>query len=204
MICFDEKMGREFYRLNECKHHFCSDCLTSMCQMHVKEGTIQLLKCPNSECKEFVPIEIMAQVLDEEEFDRWERLMYQRTLDSMEDVIYCPKCSNPIIVDNVDSHAYCFVCKMDYCKLCKETWHTGNCLSEEEIIEKKVKNLNLNAADLIKMTDAEIRARFKDSAYVLKLKDKTIQTVDLSANETFLRNFKACPDCKARIEKIEG
>lgn len=44
MICFDEKLGSEFYRLNECKHHFCAECLTNMCQIHVKEGTIQLLK----------------------------------------------------------------------------------------------------------------------------------------------------------------
>lgn len=44
LICFDEKLGNEFYRLSGCKHHFCADCLTSMCQMHVKEGTIQLLK----------------------------------------------------------------------------------------------------------------------------------------------------------------
>ena len=44
LICFDEKLGSEFYRLNDCKHHFCAECMTSMCQIHVKEGTIQLLK----------------------------------------------------------------------------------------------------------------------------------------------------------------
>jgi E3 ubiquitin-protein ligase RNF14 len=44
LICFDEKLGGEFYRLSDCKHHFCAVCLGSMCQMHVKEGTIQLLK----------------------------------------------------------------------------------------------------------------------------------------------------------------
>jgi hypothetical protein len=44
MICFDEKLGTEFFRLNECKHIFCVECMISMCQMHVKEGTIQLLK----------------------------------------------------------------------------------------------------------------------------------------------------------------
>jgi hypothetical protein len=44
LICFDEKPGVEFHRLGECRHHFCAACLGSMCQMHVKEGTIQLLK----------------------------------------------------------------------------------------------------------------------------------------------------------------
>lgn len=124
MICFDEKMGAEFIRLNGCKHHFCLACMSDMCRMHVKEGTIQLLKCPNTECKEFVPIDVMSQVLTDEEFDRWERLLFQRTLDTMEDVIYCPKCTNPIIVDQSDSHAYCMICNLDYCKLCKDMWHS--------------------------------------------------------------------------------
>lgn len=44
LICFEEKLGAEFFRLSKCKHHFCSDCMSSMCQMHVKEGTIQLIQ----------------------------------------------------------------------------------------------------------------------------------------------------------------
>lgn len=43
LICFEEKLGKYFYRL-DCKHTFCADCLKSMCQMHVKDGTINLLK----------------------------------------------------------------------------------------------------------------------------------------------------------------
>ena len=65
----------------------------------------------------------MSQVLNEEDFNRWERLLFQNTLDKMEDVIYCPKCSNPIIVDTYDTHAFCMICKIDFCKLCKDTWH---------------------------------------------------------------------------------
>jgi len=43
-ICVEVKLGSEFFRLNNCKHQFCFDCMESMCQMHVQEGTIQLLK----------------------------------------------------------------------------------------------------------------------------------------------------------------
>lgn len=42
-ICFDEKLGQEFFRLNECSHHFCRECLTAYCQMHVKEGSVTQL-----------------------------------------------------------------------------------------------------------------------------------------------------------------
>ncbi len=43
-ICVEVKLGSEFFRLSNCKHHFCFDCMELMCQMHVQEGTIQLLK----------------------------------------------------------------------------------------------------------------------------------------------------------------
>jgi E3 ubiquitin-protein ligase RNF14 len=73
MICYDEKLGSEFFRLDECKHHFCVACMTDMCQMHVKEGTVQLLKCPGEKCDEFVAIDVMRAVLTSAEFERWER-----------------------------------------------------------------------------------------------------------------------------------
>ena len=123
MICFDEKMGREFIRLDKCKHHYCHECMRSMCEMHVREGTIQLLKCPDTKCAELVPVDVMSQVLDARDFERWERLLFQHTLDTMDDVVYCPRCSNPIIVDPNDSHAFCLICNIDYCKACKDIWH---------------------------------------------------------------------------------
>lgn len=66
----------------------------------------------------------MKQILSDEEFERWQRLSLQRTLDSMSDVIYCPKCSIPIIVDENDTHSFCLNCNQDYCKLCKRAWHS--------------------------------------------------------------------------------
>lgn len=65
----------------------------------------------------------MSQVLSEEDFERWERLLFQRTLDTMEDIIYCPRCFNPIIIDKDNTHAFCMICNIDYCKLCKDVWH---------------------------------------------------------------------------------
>ena len=42
-ICMCSKLGGEFARLVECGHHFCVDCLSSYCHMHVREGTVQQL-----------------------------------------------------------------------------------------------------------------------------------------------------------------
>ena len=72
-LCYgDELLGEHFARLDGCKHAFCLECLKFMCKMHVQNGTIRLLKCPQAECKEggVVSIQLMAQLLSPDEFKR--------------------------------------------------------------------------------------------------------------------------------------
>ena len=42
-ICFCSKTGEHFVRLNQCRHHFCKDCITTYCIEHVREGTVDSL-----------------------------------------------------------------------------------------------------------------------------------------------------------------
>ena len=65
----------------------------------------------------------MQVVLSDEEFSRWKTLTEQRNLDMRDDIIYCPKCSKPIVIDKLDNHAYCHNCLKDFCKLCKDSFH---------------------------------------------------------------------------------
>ena len=43
-VCYDSKKGSEFYRMYDCPHLYCKDCLNGYCHMHVKDGTVQNLK----------------------------------------------------------------------------------------------------------------------------------------------------------------
>lgn len=43
-VCFMEYPGSQFHRLEECRHHFCHECMMEYCSMHVKEGTVQFLR----------------------------------------------------------------------------------------------------------------------------------------------------------------
>ena len=169
----------------------------------------------------------MQQCLSRSEFERWERLMLQRTLDSMNDIIYCPKCANPIIVEENNSHSFCLTCNIDYCKSCKEIWHSvgnlsplwlfclhlrefifhfikkGKCLTGEEKIENKVKLYNLSANQLLKLTEQEIRERFGggEAKLVLNLQQKAVEASDLDAVKL---KYKFCPKCRAPTERISG
>ena len=129
-ICFSEFSGSAFTRL-PCEHHFCKSCLQQYCNMHVKDGSVSSLTCPDAVCKEAVPPGLLRELLDEEAFERWDDLLLQKTLDSMSDVIYCPKCSTASIEDS-DHLVQCSKCRFSFCSLCMATWHPGqNCVTPE-------------------------------------------------------------------------
>lgn len=74
--------------------------------MHVKEGSLFQLVCPGTKCKASIPPYVLKKLLTEEEFERWDRLLLQKTLDSMSDVVYCPKCVIGCVEDE-DNTAQC-------------------------------------------------------------------------------------------------
>jgi E3 ubiquitin-protein ligase RNF14 len=99
--------------------------------MNVKEGTVKRLKCMDSTCKDSIPPSVLKQLLSDIEFARWENLLLQKTLDSMTDVVYCPRCEVVCIEDD-DHFAQCVRCLFSFCSLCRGPRHVGQeCLSAE-------------------------------------------------------------------------
>jgi E3 ubiquitin-protein ligase RNF14 len=96
-ICLEEVAGVDFTRLPTCSHTFCSICTRTHAATHVQDGTLDLLRCPHPGCKAPLPHHLLRAVLDEEQFDRWERLTLERTLDCMVDLVYCPRCDTAVV-----------------------------------------------------------------------------------------------------------
>ncbi|ELT95569.1 hypothetical protein CAPTEDRAFT_228754 [Capitella teleta] len=187
-ICFDEKLGSEFFLISECQHHFCRDCLTSYCQMHVRDGTVTQLRCPQDECKVSLPHPVLANVLGQEELIRLERLQLERALDAMDDVQWCPRCMFPVILEDDGKFGSCTKCFFTFCVRCKDAWHQGlpckTDVARLAEIEKKI---------------AEARERDKSNAEKMRM-----IKMELESYETVRKISQPCPKCRAPIEKNEG
>ena len=51
-ICLEELPGASFVWPGGCDHASCKDCVRQLCNLHVAEGGLENLRCPDPKCKE--------------------------------------------------------------------------------------------------------------------------------------------------------
>ncbi|XP_066331602.1 uncharacterized protein [Miscanthus floridulus] len=183
-ICLSENTGRNFIKL-PCHHLFCLTCMKSHCRIHVTEGNLTQLTCPDTTCRSPLPPSVLKILLGDDCYKRWESFTLQKLLDTMPDLVYCPRCDAACL--EVDNDAQCPECFFTFCSLCKERRHVGeDCVTPEEkirILREKHQKYSLPEKQLL-----------REQREIDELK---------SVCEA-LRDSKQCPRCKMAISKTEG
>src|SRR6218665_1943270 len=78
--------------------------------------SISILTHPCLQVKELVSSEL---------FERYDRLLLQLSLDTMNDIMYCPRkaCASPVVVDKDSAMGSCAACGYVFCVYCQMVWH---------------------------------------------------------------------------------
>lgn len=210
-ICFEEREGILFHFLEECGHKYCAECLLDYCQMHVNEGTVKQLQCPDKECRSTLTPIILRELLSEEDFQRWERLLFLQTLDGMVDVLYCPRCNSVVLQDEDEKSklAQCGDCFFSFCTECLMSWHsTQPCGSELEPNPKptsklKEKRRRTNRTNQVTSNELE-EVTSRTLHWKQKNMTPTMQNYQFLMLQQRLGKFQRCPKCRIMVEKTEG
>ncbi|XP_062280595.1 E3 ubiquitin-protein ligase RNF14-like [Scomber scombrus] len=213
-VCFMGWPGSQCVQLMEYGHVFCKACLANFCEVQIKEGNVQGVTCPQADCTATpAPAEIKSLV-GEELFSRYDRLLLQSTLDSMPDVVYCPRrtCGSAVILEKGSNVAICSLCNFVFCVTCKKTYiGTGVCCKKKK---QTVKD-SLQAHVDLPQSKEGLMALWDDYVSGSKQRQHLLEsryggntlnvTVEGCLTENWLvLNSKNCPYCFCRIQKDRG
>ncbi|XP_036972008.1 E3 ubiquitin-protein ligase RNF14-like isoform X2 [Acanthopagrus latus] len=214
-VCFQGFLGLDCVQLPECGHIFCRACLSHFCKLQIREGSVQGVTCPEADCEAAPTPAQVKSLVGEELFSRYDRLLLQKTLDCMPDVVYCPRhsCGSPVIWDRSGTAAMCTVCAFAFCVICKKTYHgTEACQGKKKIVTE---NDAQQPTAGLPQSEEGLKALWDDYTSGSKQRKKLLESrygrktllggvVDCLSEGWVAINSKNCPCCFSRIQKDGG
>ncbi|RCN52734.1 IBR domain protein [Ancylostoma caninum] len=125
-VCFENKLGRECVRFSPCGHTFCRECVTAYFNERLTSQEVSPLTCLSDGCESSVSQKLIIELLGQEAFDRYERILLSRVLDTMDDLAVCPRvaCQKPAALSQATENlGTCLICGYSFCTKCRRTFH---------------------------------------------------------------------------------
>lgn len=160
----------------DCEHRICTHCIRSHSEIKINSGEVadDVLSCPYEECKEPLNPYMLKSVLDEEMFEKYDKLRTDRCeirLDRNEMLFRCPRasCDFIIVMPKEEIEFDCMKCGYKCCPKCGRDLHKG--ISCEDYEKWRLENSE---------ADKRSQEYFRKNKYV------------------------KCPTCGAVVEKVSG
>ncbi|XP_063784220.1 E3 ubiquitin-protein ligase RNF14 isoform X2 [Pseudophryne corroboree] len=195
-ICFSEKLGSECTHFKDCQHVYCNLCLKDYFEIQIRDGQVHALNCPEPKCTSVATPAQVKDLVGEELFSRYDRLLLQSSLDLMADVVYCPRpsCQTPVMQEPGGTMGICSSCHYAFCTLCKMTYHgVSPCkVTAEKLILLRTEYLDAD----------DDGKKFLEKRYGKRVIQKAVE--EMESREWLDQNSKCCPRCGTHIQKVEG
>ncbi|XP_033112078.1 E3 ubiquitin-protein ligase RNF14-like [Anneissia japonica] len=195
-VCFAEKLGSESMKFYECNHVYCNVCLKSYFEVQIKDGNVKCLTCPNLKCdSQATPCQVHSLV-GNELYAQYDRLLLESSLQSMDDIVYCPRvqCQTPVIMEKGSSLGQCPKCHLTFCFFCRMTYHgVSPCRVRKEELQKIREEYEKGD---------ENKKIYLEHRYGKRTIQRALE--ELHSEEWLHSNSKLCPSCGAHIQKIDG
>ncbi|XP_072446651.1 E3 ubiquitin-protein ligase RNF14 isoform X2 [Chiloscyllium punctatum] len=138
----------------------------------------------------------VKDLVSEEIFARYDRLLLQSTLDLMTDVVYCPRtvCKSVVMLEPGNTMGVCPGCRYAFCALCEMAYHgISPCrLKAEKLSALRDEYLNADESEKLRL----------EKSYGRRVLQRAVE--ELCSQEWLDKNSKPCPRCGTNIQKVDG
>ncbi|XP_011314639.1 E3 ubiquitin-protein ligase RNF14 [Fopius arisanus] len=195
-ICFADKSGESCIQFKPCLHVFCKECMTGYLEVRIEDGAVQNICCPGEKCTSEVTPGQIKELVSSELFVKYDSILLSATLDTMLDIVYCPRrdCQYPVSKEPNEKMASCPSCQYTFCVNCKMVYHG-------------IEPCRFTAADKQRLvSEYEAATDAQKLALENRYGKKQLQMlVENTMSENWIsNNSHNCPHCNAAIEKFDG
>ncbi|KAI8461786.1 hypothetical protein BY996DRAFT_4572977 [Phakopsora pachyrhizi] len=218
-ICLETQQGRKCIKLERCGHVFCRECISDYFTLMIQEGTIEQVRCCDSDCPLFITESELDDLVGITLKNRFNTLYEKKLVEKDPNNCYCPieSCKSFVIYDGpkiseeddakvlVSNLRTCQKCGFSFCFGCKRTWHgsMNRCslpLSERIIDEFFVGDV-FNEKKLMR-NKYKFGWSGRDNENFKKIFEKLFE--ELINQSWKAANSTECVSCFISIEKISG
>ncbi|CAK91884.1 unnamed protein product (macronuclear) [Paramecium tetraurelia] len=135
-ICLGEYINKQ--KALNCRHEFCYECLQNYLDNKIKIGQVLEIECPQQGCDNYFNDEAIKSLVNDEQYQKYDKFKKQKLLDRDETVRWCikPGCDKFIKGKSMFSNTIKCECGQEMCYECRREDHPGMTCELQEALDK--------------------------------------------------------------------